>query len=299
MFLLNILLVTHLLNGLLIIIMAIGVGILLTRKFSYSWRLYWIGAMIFVLSQILHIPFNLGLDALFRQGILPMPPQTWRLLFFALLGGLSAGLFEECARYAGYRWWAREARSWAKGLLFGAGHGGVEALIIGVLVLINYVVIVALRGADPSILVPAEQLQLAQAQIAAYWSLPWYDTLLGAVERAFTIPAHLAMSVLVLQVFTRGQVRWLWLAIGWHTLLDAIAIYAVQTWGIYATEALLGGMALLSSGIILVLRQPEPESELDSINGQMTSPLSGVEALARLPQVPETVDDLNKTRYSG
>jgi uncharacterized membrane protein YhfC len=47
--------IAHLLNGLLMILLPIGLGIYLTRKLSLGWRLWWIGAGTFVLSQVGHI----------------------------------------------------------------------------------------------------------------------------------------------------------------------------------------------------------------------------------------------------
>jgi uncharacterized membrane protein YhfC len=291
----SILYVTHLLNGLLILAMPAGLGVLITRKFQFSWRLFWIGAGTFVLSQVGHIPFNLGLTALFRRGFIPTPPTAWQPLFNAIVLGLSAGLFEEFARYAAYRWWAKEARSWGKGLLLGVGHGGIEAVLIGVLVLLTYINMVVIRNADITTRIPAEQLALAQGQIQAYWSSPWYATLLGAVERAFTLPAHLALSLLVLQVFTRGQNRWLWLAVGWHAFLDGSAVYALPHWGAYATEALIGGMALVSVAIIFLLRQPEPVQPEEQ--AQTYIPLNVNEVISRLPQLEEIPDKLDQTRF--
>jgi uncharacterized membrane protein YhfC len=289
----NILYFTYPLNGLLMLGLAIGLGVWLTRKFSLPWRLWWIGAATFVLSQVGHIPFNLGLTALFTQGVLPSPPAGFRLIFNATVLGLSAGLWEELARYATYRWWAKDARSWRKGLLLGAGHGGIEAIILGVIVLYTFIQMVAVRGVDLQTLVPADQIELGQSQIAAYWSTPWYFSLLGAVERFFTLIAHLALSVLVVQVFRRGKSYWLWLAIFWHAFLDAAAVYSANTWGFVWAEAILGGITILNLGLIFVLRQPEPvNSEPDQ-----PSPLPEPDQIPILPEIEVTAESLQGTRY--
>ncbi len=248
-----------------------------------------------MLSQIGHIPFNLWiLDPLLEHNLQLWVPAGWRLPATALALGLSAGVFEEVARYAMYRWWRRDARSWSKGLLLGAGHGGIEAIILGALVLLTFINMVAVKDMDLSTLVTAEELELAQRQVEYYWSAPWYTSMLGAVERAFTIPFHIAASVLVLQVFTRKQSRWLWLAIGWHAFIDAIAVYAINTWGAYITEAIIGGSALLNIGIILVLRQPDPEpTEIET-----AVPLPGPISFSDLGEIEETPEMLEDTRYN-
>ena len=46
------------LNSLLMIGLGLGLGILLARRFGLSWGLYGVGALTFIGSQVLHIPFN-------------------------------------------------------------------------------------------------------------------------------------------------------------------------------------------------------------------------------------------------
>lgn len=286
---------THPLNGLLMVALPIGLGYFLTRRYHLAWRLFWIGAATFILSQVFHIPFNALLNNLFRQGILPMPSsQLPQRIFFAVILGLSAGLFEEIARYIVYRWWARDARTWSKGLLFGAGHGGIEAFLLGVLVLYQFVQMVALRGADLPALVPADQLASLQKAVSEYWSLPVFYSLLGAVERALTIPMHMALSVIVLQVFTRRQIRWLWFAIGWHAFGDAlVAGYVYPTWGAYAAEGILGLITLVNFGILFALHQSEPE-----LPGESPLPLH-VKTADDLSPVEDSPDSLDESRYNN
>lgn len=287
----NISVLPYLLNGLLMLALPLGLAIYLTRKFKAGWGLWWIGAATFILSQVGHIPFNAGLTRLFQAGVLPSPPADWRLPFNAVVLGLSAGLWEELARYAMYRWWAKDARSWRSGLLAGAGHGGIEAILLGLLVLWGFLQMMALRGVDISTVVPPEQAGLAQQQFDAYWSAPWYAAMLGAVERLFTLPFHIGLSLLVLQVFTRGQSRWLWLAAGWHALGDALGYYTANTWGPYWAEAVIGGLALISLGIIFALRTPEPSPE-DS-----PAPAAPPPPVFVPDQVAETPDNLADTRF--
>jgi uncharacterized membrane protein YhfC len=293
----DLLTITHFLNGFLMIFLPILLGIYLTQKFHLGWKMWFIGGAIFIISQIFHIPFNtIILNPLLgdlRQAILGTPGQ----LIVAILLGLSAGVFEECARYVMYRWWAKDARSWRKGILAGAGHGGVEAIILGVLVMLTYINMLAYRNLDLSSLsLSPDKLELARQQIQAYWSYPWYVTLLGAVERAFTIPFHIAASVLVLQVFTRRpghqQIWWLGLAILYHTLMDASAVFISSQWGGYVAEGMLAVTAVVDIIIIFALRQPEPESS------EPASLPTSVEPLVFTPTpIEETSENLENTRY--
>jgi uncharacterized membrane protein YhfC len=280
------------LDAILMIALPVGLGIWLERKFHLGWGLWWIGAATFIFSQAGHIPFNIGLTALFKRGILPTPPVAWLPAFNATFLGLSAGLWEELARYAAYRWWAKEARSWRRGVMLGAGHGGIEAILGGILVLVGFVNMMAIRNVDLSSLVPLDQLAVAQQAVTGFWSAPWYAVLLGALERAFALPIQIAFSLLVLQSLLRNQTRWLLLAIGWHALVDGIAVYAVGRWGVYVAEATLGALCLLSLVVIFALRQPEPVLEEEP-------PLSSDPYLARPidSERMETPEKLDETRY--
>ena len=288
----NILYVTYAINGLLMIALPLALATYLTRRFRLGWRLFWIGAATFMLSQALHIPFNFVVLNTFLADLLdPSAIRIENLVLAGILAGLSAGVFEEFARYFIYRWWAKDARSWRKGLLLGAGHGGIEAIIFGGLALYGYLQLVALRNADLTTLVAPDQVAALRQQVTAYWSAPWYASLLGAVERAFTIPAHLALSVLILQVFVRKQSRWLWLAVVWHTVLDGVSVVSIRLWGVYVTEGLIGLTALINLWIIFALRQPEGEEpEREEADKQPF-------AFPSFPILEETSENLERTRY--
>lgn len=293
----SILIFTYPLGIIIVLALVIGLGIFFTRKYNLGWRLYWIGAGLFIISQVLHIPFNFLLDALFRNNVIPRPPENYQLLFSAVLLGLSAGLFEELIRYAGLRWWAKDARSWAKGLLFGSGWGGIEAIIFYVIILsLNYVILLALRSQDLLALIPPEQLAPLEAGMNLFWGVTWYDSMLGALERTLVLPIQIALTILVLQVFTRGQSRWLWIAIAWHTLLDAVVVISVRQWGAYATEGILAIFTLLSIGIIFALRGEEPHAEDEDreIVPDDKHDIGQIE----LPPIKENPNNIDQTRFT-
>jgi uncharacterized membrane protein YhfC len=279
----------HLLNGLLMIAMPIGLAIYLTQRWKLGWGLWFIGAGTFILSQVGHIPFNAAASAILNRTSMVNWSKPNQLIFNAIFLGLSAGLFEELFRYGLFRWWAKDARSWRKGVLAGAGHGGVEAIILGVLVFYSFMQLAAYRNVDLATVIPAAQLEAAKAQITTYWSATWYASLLGALERLFTIPVQIALSVIVLQTFTRKQWFWVWLAVLYHALMDASAVYLLKPLGMYGTEALAGGFAILSLIIIFSLRQPEPD---------LPQPVSvSSTPIPKLEPVEETSDNLDNSKY--
>jgi len=280
----------HLFNGLLMIAMPVGLAIYITQRWKIGWGLWFIGAATFILSQVGHIPFNAGVGAILNKTSMVDWPKSYQTIFNAVFLGLSAGLFEELSRYGMFRWWAKDARSWKKGILAGAGHGGVEAIILGVLVFISFLQLTAYRNIDLSTVIPAAQLDAAQAQVTAYWSATWYASLLGALERFFTIPVQIAFSVIVLQTFTRKQWFWVWLAVLYHAFIDASTVYLLKPLGMYWTEALIGGYAIISVIIIFILRQPDPAApEPASVS---TTPTT-----FDIKPVDETLDNLDNSKY--
>ncbi|HBX70037.1 MAG TPA: hypothetical protein DEH25_11850 [Chloroflexi bacterium] len=281
------------LNAALMIALPLGLGVYLSRKLDGKWRLFGVGALTFVASQVFHIPFNAWiLNPLLKKLDLQISDPVLQLAVVALLLGLSAGVFEEVSRYLVYRFWlvAKSDRTWRSALMFGAGHGGIEAIILGVLGLYAFVQLVAYRNADLSAIVTPEQLDLAKLQVETYWSLPWYAALLGAVERAAAICFHLSATVLVLQAFRRKNIFWLFLAIGWHTILDAVAVFGAQSWGTYVTEGLIVSLGLLGLVIVFLLR--EPAEIQDVLSPEDTEPAQ----IEIQPQKP-SIETLEDSRY--
>jgi uncharacterized membrane protein YhfC len=254
-----VLILTYSLNALLMLLLPIALGLFLARRLGTSWSLYGAGALTFVASQVVRLPLLFVLTTLFAQGILPAPPAGWQMAFNLLVLGLSAGLFEEGARYLAYRFWLKNARRWSQGLMFGAGHGGIEAILTGLLVALTLVQMMAFRNADLSALpLPPDQLAVLSDQVAAYWAADWPVTLLGAVERAFALTLHLALSVIVLQAVVRRNLLWLAGAMLWHAAANIAGVYALELWGPYAAEAVIGAFALISLAIIFALRRSTP-----------------------------------------
>jgi uncharacterized membrane protein YhfC len=258
----------RLLNALLMITMPLVLGVYLFRRLGTAWQLFGMGAVTFISSQILHIPFNVwALNPLIDSLGLDLQ-VTGQLAIVALLLGLSAGLFEEISRYIVYRFWLKGKgdRSWRGALMFGAGHGGIEAIILGVIVTYGFMQLLALKDANLEALIPWDQLEVTRVQVEMYWSAPWYAAILGAVERAATLCFHLSASVLVLQVFRRKNLSWLFLAIGWHAAADALAVFVSRTWNIYIAEALIVLVGLLGLVVVFLLRDPpvEPDGQAPS-----------------------------------
>jgi uncharacterized membrane protein YhfC len=283
------------LNALLMLVPPVILGIVIARKRGIGWGVYIAGAVTFILSQVGHLPFNSFVLPKLYQALGGLP-ETAGLVVLALFLGLSAGVFEETARYLTYRYWRKDVRTWGGGMMLGAGHGGIEAIIVGLNFTATFVILSLYDGGHlPNLLatVPAEGLAeaetIVQLQIDTLKTIPWYGRFLGGLERVFALILHLSLSVMVLQCFTRGKRRWLPAAVGWHALANAGAIIIIGLANEYLAELFVGLMALASLLIIRHFKEPEPaEPEPEPL-----PPLDKVD----LSNIEPTADSLEKSRY--
>lgn len=229
------------------IVLPIILWIYFTRKFMLSWKLVLAGGLTFIASQVLHIPLVIGMGSFL---------QSVSLLVNAIVLGLLAGIFEETARYILFTFILRKARSWKEGLLVGLGHGGTEALILGILAATGFVTMLVYRNVDLSTVpsISADQLELARQQVEAYWSIPWYMALIGLIERIFAITLHVSLSIMVLYAIAFHKPVWFWIALLWHALVDAVAVYAAQQVGMLAVEGIVAVFAIVSLWIVIRMR---------------------------------------------
>ncbi len=280
---------TYTLNFLLMMSMPFLLAGFLAGRLGTRWGLIWVGAVTFIASQVVHIPLNIVLG---RIGLIQAASSGWPLVRLAVVAGLSAGLCEELARYLVLRFWLKRDRSWRSALMFGAGHGGVEAVFFGGLAAIGAINIFVLRNVDPALVgVTADKLPALQAQLAAAWSMPVLYPLLGAFERLSAISMHLFLAVLVMQAFTRNNLLWLVAAVGWHTLTDAMAVYGATVWGALPVEAAVAVLALVGLALLFALRQPELLPVAPA-----ATPVPPASAPAPFSMAP-TADQLDRTRF--
>ncbi len=286
----------HLINGFLMIALPLVLGVVLARRWRLGWGLFGAGAATFVASQVFHIPFNYLVLTPFVTERGMFTAGGLAFMVAALLYGLSAGVFEEVARFVVMRRWAPDARNLPNALMFGAGHGGGEAIILGGFVLYGFFQAVALRGADLVKTLPPEQVDVVAAQMALYWSIPWYKALLGALERAGAICFHLSASAMVLQSVRRGGWGWLAGAVAWHTLFNTATLIVMDRWGVYAAEGTVvvgAGISLLIIYAIKSMNAPGEDLEMDSPS--VSPPNSRVR---RIKDEEISDDSLEDSRYT-
>jgi uncharacterized membrane protein YhfC len=231
----------------------------LTRRLRAGWRIFWLGALVFVVSQlVLRLPLVGALQAAIAPQLAGSPA-----LSFALGAGLAltAALFETGGRWVGYRFLLRrDPKTWDTGVMFGLGHGGIEsALLIGGLAIVQLAALLTTTEAQLAAM-PVAQADALRTLAAGVAAGPAWLGLSGAYERVMAVVFHVAMSVLVLQTFARGEARWTWYALALHTVMDFVtpvllpAVLPAGTSRLVAQQAFLTLMGGLALGIIVALR---------------------------------------------
>lgn len=236
------------------VLMPVGVVLWARRRLGVAWKVVAIGAAAFALSQLFtRVPAVQVLQYLLRD---ELKASAVLLNVWLVVLSLTAGLFEETARLLAFKYPLRHFRAWKDAVGFGAGHGGLEsALLIAGLAAVGLLNVVVLTKMDVSTLkLPPEQLEqvvAAKAQIAA---MRWWEPLLGAYERIGGMVVHIGMTVVVLQRFVRGERRWYWFAVAFHTLANLAAVLTVRAWGAVAGEGVITVFALAALWLTLRLR---------------------------------------------
>ncbi len=225
--------------ALLEIIVPLALGYWIVKRFGVRWRVFVLGALFFIVVQIVHVPLVLVTQTPLYLAVLPFG-TTAAVAVLAIYLGLLAGLFEEVGRYLVYRYLFRRQEiplTRENGLLFGTGWGGVESMIVALLVLTSMLSYIAITGEGSMLFIPDDPA--VQAQVDLLRNLTPLDILPGLAERMMTITLHIAWSLLVLAAVVFGKKALLALAVLWHAAVDAAAVYLAQTQGILVTEGVI------------------------------------------------------------
>jgi len=181
---------------------------------------FFLGVLVFVISQVLlRIPL---LEYLGKNSPGFIMYSATQPILFAIVIGLSAGIFEELARYIAMRFFMKQ-RDWQAGFLFGTGHGGIEAvLFVGV---------------------PAITLLFTQ-------TIPQSEMfLISGVERFFAMVLHIGLSIIVLQSVVQKSFIYVLIAIAIHGFIDALVgilpLYVSEDSMLFLLEVTVAMIALI------------------------------------------------------
>ena len=181
------------------------------------------------------------------------------VLYAVVVGGLSAGLFEESARLGGAAI-LKNNRTWKDMVSFGLGHGLCEVMLIAGMTYVNDLLLAAAL-ADPAgplglLLAGADSatLELVASQLAA--ATPGIIAL-GLLERVSAVLFHLFATSLVFTAVIRRRPGWYLAAIAAHTLFNSVAVLLAGA-GMVVTELALLALGLCGGGYVLAAKRKWP-----------------------------------------
>jgi uncharacterized membrane protein YhfC len=218
------------------ILFPLALAFYVSWRLHVRWRYFWYGVAVFAAVQLFtRVPLVYVLNIVLAQQLKSSQTFLWVWLFIL---ALTAGLFEEVGRYFGYHiFMGKEEKTWPKGIMYGIGHGGLESIVlVGLLSALSLLNILVSQSLDITKL-PAAQQTALHDQFATLAAQPAWLPLLGGYERLCAIAFHIAMSIVVLQAFRRGHIRWLWYAVGLHFLFD------------FGAVALTTGLPMIAPGL--------------------------------------------------
>lgn len=208
----------------------VGVLLIKKRRNIPVGRVFLVGALAFIISQIcIRLPIlQLVLPQMGWYTLLQYQP-----LWYGLFIGITAGLFEEGARLLAMHFFLKKRWSQWEGIVFGLGHGGIEAML---LVGVNYIGVLLLVLTGSSL--------VGNLEVA--------NVLSGVVERIFAVTFHVGASLLVMQGVKCGKgIRSMLLAVLMHTLVDSMTVIGPQifNWGTWALEGYVAVGAVVTLGL--------------------------------------------------
>ncbi|MBR0206809.1 MAG: YhfC family intramembrane metalloprotease [Clostridia bacterium] len=215
---------------------------------------FFIGCLVFVM-------FALILEPLMHQLVLKVLPVGKTImgntLLYALYGGLAAGIFEETGRFLAFKTvLKKQLGNDRNALMYGAGHGGIEAILtVGFTYIGNIVISVLINAGQTDMLMAtatgetAEQLQAVLDSLIT--TAPW-TYLLAIVERALAVTTHICLSVLVFFAVKKPGKGWLFpLAILLHAAFDGILVILAAHLPAAAVE---GCLVVMTLGLVFLVR---------------------------------------------
>jgi uncharacterized membrane protein YhfC len=242
----------------------LAAGWWLNRKLLARWKVFACGVVFFLAVQVPHMPlviYSQQSASLFFKGALG--DGALSLAAMSLFLGLLAGLFEETGRFLAFRYFfplQKIAMRRENAAMFGVGWGGVESIAVGVLLVLTLLAYVSVQPATPEYInslnestggeLTGAQADRIEAQIGALLGLTPLDLLASPLERAMAMTLHVAFTLMVFGAVVYSKKWMLGLAIAWHALMDAGAVFAASSFGVFASEAFVFVLAIAAAWYI-------------------------------------------------
>lgn len=179
---------------------------------------------------------------------------------FAAYGGIAAGVFEEVGRWLAMKFAMKKCLTKENSLMYGAGHGGVEAfLIVGAAAVSNLLAVIAVNNGAAATAGLTDDIV---TQLCTYPSAMFY---MSGIERLSAMTLHIALSYVVYRSVKDKKPLYLLLAIAIHLVVDAGTIIISTFLSVYLLELVVVlEVAVLLLFVIRAYKNERPAAQPDS-----------------------------------
>lgn len=174
----------------------VALCVLLKRKTGAKLSDMFLGVVIFILfARFLEQLLHMAMLSAFGEKL------TGNLWLSALYGGAAAAVFEEFGRLIAMKYLLDNQLEKDTALMYGVGHGGIEALTIGALTCVSNLATVSMinGGKLESALAGLDEAARATTleTVSQLWTLPSYLFYMVGVERLIAFALQICLSYLV------------------------------------------------------------------------------------------------------
>lgn len=233
-------------------IVSIGVPITLMiigkKKYNADISSFLIGAGTFlmfamVLEQILHT---------LVLGVLGLNAETNEWLYY-LYGACAAAVFEETGRIIAMKCVMKKRLNFQNAFMYGAGHGGVEAILIGGLANINgFINMLMINNGTMQAslaLLPEEKQAEAFTQISALVTTPESYFFASGIERLSAIILQIGLSLIIYKGLKESRKAIAAMAYALHFLVDFVTVVSAPRLSIWVIELIVFVFAVVVMGV--------------------------------------------------
>lgn len=173
---------------------------------------------------------------------------TGNVWLYGIYGGLAAGIFEETGRFIAFKKFFKKYNKPQNALMYGAGHGGFEAMVlIGFSYVNNILISFAINSGNlESFLGDLTSNKEVVNNLASLATIPSIDFLAAGIERIIAITLHISLSVLVyIAVTQKGKWSMYIIAILLHAAINFVAVILMNRIPIIALEAVILALVVM------------------------------------------------------
>ncbi len=196
----------------------------LVRRYNTPWMVFGIGGLAFLVAEIVRSPVTSWItSSAFFTSAVSGAQTVYVIMFYALL----ISVFQNAARYGGFRLSGGQSLTWGGGLTMAAGFAALNlVMIFGLNALMTLVYVFTFPATAPDG-VSAAEFATMQAQVNDFWNA----TFLNAFVQTQLIPGlwefTLQFAVGLMMWVGIMQKKWQWFASAFLFQVAMVSVYSV------------------------------------------------------------------------